>query len=106
MTLGKIPLSDPVLPWKYRALVAVVCLKQCWLPELASLAGLSLHQITVQRIIHFDLQEVKEEISVRSADQTKHVINFIPAYSHRTSLLPLLSLLGQSVIFDTIQNKA
>lgn len=103
--------KDPVA-WLSSALEILGTHSSCLLkPALATwpgepCCGPSLHQIIVRCIIHFDLQEVKEEISVRCIDQTRHTINFIPAYSHWTSLLLLLSLLGQSVIFDTIQNKA
>lgn len=105
-TLGKILALDPALRWKHSTLVAAGCLQQRWLPDCQPRCGPSLHQITAQCIISFDLREVKEEISMRSADQTRHIINFGPAYSHWTSLSSLLSLLGQIVIFATVQSKA
>lgn len=106
VTLGKILVLDPAPPWIHRALITAGCLWQHWLSDCHPCCGPSLHQITVQRIISFDLQEVKEEISMRSADQTRHIINFSPAYSHWTPLPSLLSLLGQIVIFATFQSKA
>lgn len=93
-------------PWKHREPKAAGYLIQCWLLDCELCCGLSPHRTTMQNIISFDLQEVKEEISMGSADQTRHVINFGPTHSHWASLLSLLSPIGWTAAFSTDHSKA